>query len=262
MEPLLQGESPLDRGDVVADKLLGVVVEQVDTAVDHSDEHVAVGELDKREYLVARQRILVVGVVCIIDNGVVFHVQHTDTVVLRTDPDIAETVFVYRIDFIGADVAVGRQVVDGTMVVALETDGTGPAGREPDVAPAVLDDAADVAEIGNVGVGKTDGREAVGRPVEQLQAAGGSHPQIAFGIVVDRQHRIVVERGLIVEYVVVGLELQPVETVQTVVGTNPNKTGPILIDTVYMTVGESLLQTIKLISIRQEWKNREPEQIK
>ena len=131
-----------------------------------------------------------------------------------------------------------------------------------EAAPAVLDDAADVAEIGNVGVGKTDGREAVGRPVEQLQAAGGSHPQIAFGIVVDRQHRIVVERGLIVEYVVVGLELQPVETVQPVVGTNPNKTGPILIDTVYMTVGESLLQTIKLIGIRQEWKNREPEQIK
>ena len=258
--PLFQGKGSLDRRYVVAYEFLGVIIEQVDTTVDHANEHIAVGQLDKREDLVARQGVDIVGVVGIIDNGVILHVQHTDTVVLRANPDIAEAVFIQSIDFVGTDVAVGRQIIDRPMVIAFQANGSGPTGREPYISPAVLDDATDITEIGHIGIGEMNGREAAGSPVEQLQAAGSTHPKVSLGIVVDRQHRVVVERSGIIQDVVVGLESQTVEAVQAVIGTNPYQPAPVLIDTIDMTVGEPLLQPVELVGISYHRQDRQPQQ--
>ena len=258
--PLFQGEGALDRRYVVAYEFLGVIIEQIDAAVNHANEHIAVGQLDKRKDLVARQGVDIVGVVGIIDNGVILHVQHTDTVVLRANPDVAETVFIQSIDFVGTDVAVGRQIIDRTVVIAFQANGSGPTGREPYISPAVLDDATDITEIGHIGIGEVNGRKTAGSPVEQLQAAGSTHPKVSLGIVVDRQHRVVVERSGIIQDVVVGLESHSVEAVQAVVGTNPYQSAPVLIDTVDVTVGKPLLQPVELVGIGNHRQYRQPQQ--
>jgi hypothetical protein len=143
------------------------------------------------------------------------------------------------------------------MLVALQTNGAGPAGRQPNVSTAVFDNATHITEIGYIRIREMHRREPVGFPVEPLQTARRAHPQIALGIVVNRQDRIIPERGRVVQDMIIGLKFHPVETVQSIIGTNPYKPHAILIDAIDMAIGQSLLQTIESIGIGGNRKGRE-----
>jgi hypothetical protein len=56
---------------------------------------------------------------------------------------------------------------------------------------------------------------------------------------------------------IIGLKFHPVETVQSIIGTNPYKPHAILIDAIDMAIGQSLLQTIESIGIGGNRKGRE-----
>jgi hypothetical protein len=72
--------------------------------------------------------------------------------------------------------------------------------------------------------------------VEPLQTGACADPQIVFRIFQYGQYGIVHQGCRIVGDIVECFEIDPIENVQSVVGTNPNQSSPVLIYFVYMTV--------------------------
>jgi hypothetical protein len=183
----------------------------------------------------------------IVDNKVILGIQDADSVVLRTEPDVVEFIFMDGIDFVGANVAVGIHVINRLPVFCFQAYDSGTAGRKPNVPLAVFDNAVDIGEIADVGIGKGYGDEFFIFYVEALYAGGGSYPEVPLGIFEYRQYGIVHQGGAVVRIVAKGLESHTVENVQAVVGTYPDESFLVLIQAVDVAIGYVVGGAVKFI---------------
>ena len=173
---VVHGEHIAVAGDVVACECVRREIVCVDTAVDGAYKDSAVGSLREGEHIVARDGFRVGRVEGVVGNRMVFGVHHAYSIVLRTYPDVPETVLEKRVDFVAANVAVGFQVIYRFACPGFQANHARPACSEPQIPFAVLYDGVHVGEIGYVRVRQPDIPELFRIPVEPLDAVDSPYP--------------------------------------------------------------------------------------
>jgi hypothetical protein len=98
----------------------------------------------------------------------ILDIKNTDSIVLRTDPDIAKAIFEKGVYFIAANVTIRLHVINGLMASGPKANCTRTAGGNPDIAFAIFENAAEIAKIGNAGIGKVDVGKLLSIAIEQL----------------------------------------------------------------------------------------------
>ena len=156
-------------------------------------------------------------------------IEHHDSLADGSHPNAAHLVLNDGPDEIGRNLRSLEMV--RTRQIPVDPEQPLPVGRQPYVASIVLHDRTDLRGQ-DIPARNLDAKlaERLTLLVEQPDAPARSHPEPAVGILTERKHEIIAQRGLHAALTAINLERITVETIESVLGTEPHESLPVLQD--------------------------------